>query len=108
MRAQMIEAFEFADGDKTYRCQVRMPAGSGEPWWWFTVSGDQQNYAPFRAEKSDTKKTVQPRIVGFYKHRLARLAEPPVQRNRGRPPGSGNKPVVAVADAESGADAGAE
>src|SRR5262245_60864012 len=45
--AQMIEAFEFADGDKTYRCQVRLPAGSGEPWWWFTVSGDQQNYAPF-------------------------------------------------------------
>ena len=95
----MIEAFEFADGDKTYRCQVRMPAGSGEAWWWFTVSGDQQNYAPFRAEKGDTKKTVQPRIVGFYKHRLARLAEPPVQRNRGRPPGSGAKPVVAAAAA---------
>jgi len=95
----MIEAFEFADGDKTYRCQVRMPAGSGEAWWWFTVSGDQQNYAPFRAEKGDTKKTVQPRIVGFYKHRLARLAEPPVQRNRGRPPGSGAKQVAAAAAA---------
>ena len=98
----MIEAFEFADGDKTYRCQVRMPAGSGEAWWWFTVSGDQQNYAPFRAEKGDTKKTVQPKVVAFYKHRLARLAEPPVQRNRGRPPGSGNKPVV---EAETEAEA---
>ena len=99
--AEMIEAFEFADGDKTYRCQVRMPAGSGEAWWWFTVSGDQQNYAPFRAEKGDTKKTVQPRIVGFYKHRLARLAEPPVQRNRGRPPGTGAKQVAAAAAAEA-------
>ncbi len=97
----MIEAFEFADGDKTYRCQVRMPAGSGEPWWWFTVSGDQQNYAPFRAEKGDTKKSVQPRVVSFYKHRLARLAEPPVQRNRGRPPGSTNKPVVVDESAEA-------
>ena len=97
--AEMIEAFEFADGDKTYRCKVRMPSGSGEAWWWFTVSGDQQNYAPFRAEKGDTKKTVQPRIVGFYKHRLARLAEPPVQRNRGRPPGSGAKQVAAAAAA---------
>jgi hypothetical protein len=95
----MIEAFEFADGDKTYRCQVRTPSGSGEAWWWFTVSGDQQNYAPFRAEKGDTKKTVQPRVVSFYKHRLARLAEPPVQRNRGRPPGSKNQTTTEATEA---------
>lgn len=101
----MIEAFEFADGDKTYRCQVRAPAGSGEAWWWFTVSGDQQNYAPFRAEKGDTKKSVQPRVVSFYKHRLARLAEPPVQRNRGRPPGSGAKQAAAAAESEAEATA---
>jgi hypothetical protein len=88
----MIESFEFADGDRTYKCQVRAPAGSiEEAWWWFQVSGDQQVYAPFRATKSDTKASVRPRVVSFYKHRLARLAEPPVQRNRGRPPGSGKK-----------------
>jgi hypothetical protein len=84
----MLEAFEFADGDRTYKCQVRTPAGAmDEAWWWFQVSGDQQVYAPFRATKSDTKASVRPRVVSFYKHRLARLAEPPVQRNRGRPPG---------------------
>ena len=84
----MIEAFEFVDGDRTYRCQVRVPAGPlGEPWWWFEVSGDQQWYAPFRAASNDTKASVRPRVLGFYMHRLARLAEPPVQRyQRGRPP----------------------
>jgi hypothetical protein len=88
----MIESFEFAEGDRTYKCQVRAPAGPiEEAWWWFQVSGDQQVYAPFRAAKSDTKASVRPRVISFYKHRLARLAEPPVQRNRGRPPGSGKK-----------------
>jgi hypothetical protein len=95
----MIEAFEFADGERTYRCQVRLPSGSGEPWWWFEVSGDQQVYAPFRAEKSDTKASVRPRVIRFYKHRLARLAEPPVQRNRGRPPAQPEKPASPEASA---------
>lgn len=93
----MIESFEFADGDRTYRCQVRQPAGPiDEAWWWFQVSGDSQVYAPFRATKSDTKASVRPRVISFYKHRLARLAEPPVQRNRGRPPGKKNATTEAA------------
>jgi hypothetical protein len=83
----LIESFEFADDDRTYRCQVRPAAGNGsEKWWWFQTSGDQQWYAPFRAASNDTKKNVGARVLSFYKNRLARLAEPPVSRyRRGRP-----------------------
>jgi hypothetical protein len=86
----MIGAFEFVDGGRTYRCRVEVPPGTrSEPWWWFEVSGDQQVYAPFRAASNDTRTSVKTRVVGFYMHRLARLAEPPAARHqRGRPAGS--------------------
>jgi hypothetical protein len=87
----MIEAFEFVDGDRKYRCHVRAPSRTiSEAWWWFDVSGDQQMYAAFRAASNDTKASVRSRVLSFYTHRLARLAEPPQARHpRGRPPGSG-------------------
>ncbi|MEW5918764.1 MAG: hypothetical protein AB1762_20345 [Gemmatimonadota bacterium] len=86
----MSEPFEFEDGGRKYRCHLRVPAASNEDsWWWFEVSGDQQSYAVFRAAKGDTRASVRERVVTFYTHRLARLAEPPAPRHRGRPPGSG-------------------
>jgi hypothetical protein len=48
-------------------------------WWWFTVSGDAQSYAPFQAVKEDTRASVQQRIVEYYTNRLVRLAEPTVR-----------------------------
>jgi hypothetical protein len=99
----MIESFEFADGDRKYRCHVRSPSRTiPEAWWWFEVSGDQQIYAAFRAASTDTKASVRSRVLSFYGHRLARLAEPPQARHqRGRPPGSGAKAQVAAAEAEA-------
>ncbi|HJU74120.1 MAG TPA: hypothetical protein VJ717_10260 [Gemmatimonadaceae bacterium] len=95
----MLEPFEFEDTGRIYRCHVRVPtAGLTESWWWFEVSGDQQAYGAFRAAKTDTRASVRERIVAFYQHRLARLAEPPAPRYRGRPAGSGApKPVPATA-----------
>lgn len=92
----MSEPFEFEDGGRKYRCHVRVPTGGlADSWWWFEVSGDQQAYGAFRAAKSDTRASVKERVVNFYTHRLARLAEPPQPRHRGRPPGSGAaKPAV--------------
>lgn len=85
----MSEPFEFEDGGRRYRCHVRVPsAGLADSWWWFEVSGDQQSYAPFRAASNDTRASVRTRVLSFYAHRLARLAEPPQPRHRGRPPGS--------------------
>lgn len=92
----MSEPFEFEDGGRRYRCHVRVPtSGLADSWWWFEVSGDEQAYGAFRAAKNDTRASVKERVVNFYTHRLARLAEPPQPRHRGRPPGSGApKPVV--------------
>ena len=48
-------------------------------WWWFSVSGDAQSYAPFQAVKEDTRASVQQRVVEYYTNRLTRLAEPSVR-----------------------------
>ena len=50
--------------------------GDAEDWWWFAVTGDAQRYAPFRAERGDTRASVQERVVAFYTNRLFRIAQP--------------------------------
>jgi len=87
----MIKGFEFKDGDKTYVCSVE------ESWWWFSVSGDPQRYAPFRAVSSDTRTSVQERVVAFYTNRLFQLAQP---RERGGHFGSRKRPATPAAAAE--------
>ena len=69
-------------------------------WWWFTVSGDQQSYAPFQAVKEDTRASVQQRVVEYYTNRLTRLAEPSVRgahwsnRNSSKPAVAKTEPTV--------------
>lgn len=82
----MIKGFEFTAGERHYVCTVETQRGAeSDPWWWFAVSGDAQRYAPFRAVGSDTRTTVQERIVAFYTHRLHQLTLP---RERGAQFGS--------------------
>jgi hypothetical protein len=76
----MIKGFEFVADDRQYACTIEAQRGADESWWWFTVSGDPQRYAPFRAASSDTRATVQERIIAFYTNRLYQLAQP---RERG-------------------------
>jgi hypothetical protein len=76
----MIKAFEFTDDGRTYSCTVEDLAGPvNESWWWFAVSGDQQRYAPFKAERSDTQATVKKRVLEFYTNRLFQLTQPTVR-----------------------------
>ena len=47
------------------------------PWWWFTVPAEGgTRYAPFEAKPSDTRKSVQTRIVKHYEEILAIKARP--------------------------------
>jgi hypothetical protein len=70
-------AFDFTDGGRTYSCRVEAPRGGrAEAWWWFSVSGDQARYAPFRAEADDTEANVRPRVLAYYEDRLARRGVP--------------------------------
>lgn len=73
----MIGAFQFEDGGRTYRCSVEASRGTpAERWWWFSVTGDQQRYAPFQAASGDTQVSVRTRVVGFYSNLLERRAMP--------------------------------
>jgi len=49
---------------------------SAGAWWWFTVSGDNQSYAPFQAVASDTKESVESRVLAYYTNRLFQLTQP--------------------------------
>jgi hypothetical protein len=66
-----------------------------------------QNYAPFQAEKGDTRANVQERVLEYYNNRLFQLAQP-VQRgahwtNRNRA-----KTAAPAADATTDSSAPAE
>ncbi len=73
----MIKGFEFAAEGRTYVCSTEERRGtSGEFWWWFSVTGDTSEYAPFQAMESDTRGSVQERVVAFYTHRLYVRSQP--------------------------------
>ncbi len=105
----MIKGFEFEDGTRKYTCTVESPRQApDDAWWWFAVSGDQQRYAPFRAESGDTRQSVRDRVVAFYENRLFQLTQPTVRgghwaRRQGpaAAPAAGAAPAVAAPIAQA-------
>ena len=94
----MLRSFSFVHDNRTYNCQRDGLQGSqGEAWWWFTVSHDQNRYAPFHAASRDTRASVQDRIVAYYANHLAHRAmtdrEHWARRSKAA---AGTKPVVAA------------
>jgi len=82
----MLNAFTFEHGGRTYSCKPESRAGLNGPWWWFTVSYDQQSYAPFQAVPGDTHQSVKNRVIAYYEHRLWAKEQPAPPRNgQGRP-----------------------
>lgn len=77
----MTKGFEFKDGDRTYTCTIETRTGTDPgDWWWFSVTDSSQRYAPFRAERGDTRASVQERIIAFYNNRVFQMSQP---RERG-------------------------
>lgn len=79
----MIKDFEFDDSGRHFVCAVEIPSHAGmQPWWWFSVvtEGGTTRYAPFEADPSDTKQSVQARIIASYEEILAIKARPVHQR----------------------------
>ncbi len=73
----MIKEFEFSAEGRNYACSIEERRGTkGEFWWWFTVSGDAQSYGAFQAASSDTRTSVQERVLAFYNTRLFAIAQP--------------------------------
>lgn len=62
--------------ERRYACAVRALRGTQDGWWWFTVSGDAQSYAPFQTSVTDTRQSVEERVIAYYANRLFHLAQP--------------------------------
>lgn len=93
----MDKAMTFEHGGRTYVCTVEtLRKSPGEPRWWFSVSGDEQRYAPIEAAAGDTPASVRSRIIAFYENRLWVRAQPPVGRLRFGQPGRPRNPPPAA------------
>ena len=99
----MTQDFEFVDAGRTFFCTVEAPRHAGmPPWWWFRLDNSETTrYAPFEAKPTDTKQSVQKRVIAYYAEVLAIKARPVHQRPtwqrpvRVPPPAEGAAPVLA-------------
>ena len=87
-RDKVIKDFEFVDSGRTFYCTVEVPGQTGmPPWWWFRLdTGTGTRHAPFEASASDTKASVQARIIKYHAQLLAIDARPAYQRPAWRKP----------------------
>ena len=85
---KMTKEFEFIDSGRKFFCSVEKPSQAGmAPWWWFRLdNGGATRYAPFEASATDTKKSVQARILAYHLQLLAIEARPAYQRPAWRKP----------------------
>jgi hypothetical protein len=97
-RDKVIKDFEFVDAGRTFFCTVEVPGQTGmPPWWWFRLdTGTGTRHAPFEASASDTKASVQARIIKYQTELLAIAARPAYQRPAWRKP---ERPTPPAGDA---------
>jgi len=88
IKDKVIQEFEFVDAGCKFFCSVEVPGQTGmPPWWWFRLDTETSTrYAPFEASASDTKRSVQKRIIAYYAELLAIEARPVLQRPAWRKP----------------------
>jgi hypothetical protein len=79
---KMPQEFEFVDSGRKFICSVEVPSRTGmTAWWWFRLeSGETTRYAPFEASATDTRQSVQARIIAYYQQLLAIQARPAYQK----------------------------
>ena len=88
IRDKVIQDFEFVDGGRKFYCSVEAPGQKAmPPWWWFRIDTETTTrYAPFEALATDTKRSVQTRIIAYHAELLAIAARPVHQRPAWRKP----------------------
>jgi hypothetical protein len=73
----VMDFLQFDDSGRTLTCRRGpSPATPGTNWWWLEVTGESQRYAAFRAEPSDNKDNLPPRIIAYYAQLLVDRARP--------------------------------
>jgi hypothetical protein len=85
---KVIKDFDFVDGANKFFCSIEVPGQTAmPPWWWFRIEGGTgTRHAPFEARATDTKQSVQTRIIAYYAELLAIEARPAYQRPAWRKP----------------------
>jgi hypothetical protein len=93
----MTDDFEFENAGRRFICSVETPRHAGmAPWWWYGVADEQgtTRYAPFEAKASDTRRSVQSRIIKHYEEVLAIKARPVHQRPQWQKPAPASSPTT--------------
>lgn len=92
------QEFEFESSGRKFICSVEVPSRTGmTAWWWFRVdSAESTRYAPFEASASDTRQSVQTRIIAYYEQLLAIQARPAYQKPAWKKP---ERPAAPAGDA---------
>jgi hypothetical protein len=73
----MIKPFTFEADERTFSCRVEPPRpGRAYAWWWFSVTGDAQRYAPFQVATDDTLESVTGKVLSYYRALLLRRSQP--------------------------------
>jgi hypothetical protein len=98
IKEKVIGDFEFEDGGRKFFCSVEVPGQTGmAPWWWFRPDTETTTrYAGFEASPSDTKQSVQKRIIAYYAQLKAIEARPAYQRPAWKKPERPATPGEAV------------
>jgi hypothetical protein len=90
-----MDFLQFVDDGRTLTCRsASSPATPGTTWWWLEVTGENQRYAAFRTEPTDTPENLRPRMIAHYAHLLAERARPATFRPRwSRPAAAATAPA---------------
>jgi hypothetical protein len=76
-----MDFLQFENDGRTLTCRsATSPATPGTTWWWIDVTGENQRYAAFRTEETDTPENLRPRILAHYANLLAERERPRVFR----------------------------
>lgn len=72
-----VAAFCFDADDRHFDCLVeRGHSQDAEPWWWFSVSGEQHRHPVCRSRGEDTREDIQSRVLSHFRALLVRRAFP--------------------------------
>lgn len=72
-----IARFSFDADDRHFDCYVqRGQSQDVQPWWWFSVSGEQHRHPACPSRVEDTREDIQSRVLSHFRALLVRRAFP--------------------------------
>ena len=74
---QEIGQFSFEADGRHFDCSVeRGQSQDAQPWWWFSVSGEQHRHPACPSRVADTREEIQSHVLCYFRALLTRRAFP--------------------------------